>query len=108
MINDCQEWAPGWTLDLHYILPRIVFCSVGKGWKSICFFYEYKDIAEHLRTCSLTNLEYLEAQSLFKEYEAELSSKRIEDLKVHVLLDKHEGVIGVVNSYKGKRRNTNA
>lgn len=75
----CKEWLPGWHLDLEYTLPRIVFSKDTGSGRSTCYIYEYKDINDHLKTCSLTNLEYLEAKLFYKEHCLELLKRKMED-----------------------------
>jgi hypothetical protein len=70
-----HNWKPGWQLDLEYRLPRIVFHAVKNN--STCYMYELKDFKEHLRTCELTNLEYLEGISLYEENLLLLQKKEI-------------------------------
>src|ERR1035437_3640597 len=68
-------WAPGWHLDLEYVLPRVVFQKDS----SICYMYDFSDFDAHLRTCGLTTLEYLEGKSFYREYCVQLLKKRMEN-----------------------------
>ena len=70
-----REWELGWTLDLEYQIPRIIYH------KSVetCYIYKYSDLEGHLKTCGLTTLEYLEGKSFYREHCMELLKIRMED-----------------------------
>jgi hypothetical protein len=70
-----HTWKEGWQLDLEYILPRVVFHK-GSG---TCYMYSLKDFDDHLRTCELTNLEYLEGRLFYREHCMQLLQKRMTD-----------------------------
>lgn len=74
-----REWTPGWHIDLEYQLPRFVFSKNTGSGRSTCYIYESKDIEAHLKTCGLTNLEYLEAKSFYRDHCIELLKKRMEN-----------------------------
>jgi hypothetical protein len=57
-----RKWKNGWQLDLEYTLPRVVFHKDS----STCYMYNVKDFDEHLKSCGLTNLEYLEGLEFYK------------------------------------------
>lgn len=82
-----HSWKPGWQLDLEYHLPRLVFYKDS----SACYVYESKDFKEHLRTCSLTNLEYLEGLDLYKKVD-------LRSLRENIMVQRFElGIIGITN-----------
>jgi hypothetical protein len=102
-----REWAPGWHLDLEYDIPRIVFSKHDGIGTSVCYIYEYKDIAEHVRTCNLTNLEQLEARSFYREHCIKLLKRRIEDrisLANNTVVHQFITERGTINTHKDKRR----
>jgi len=86
-----HTWKEGWQLDLEYILPRVVFHK-GSG---TCYMYSLKDFDYHLRTCGLTNLEYLEGKLFYRENCASLLEEKMKNRcisKAHELIlkgDKH-------------------
>lgn len=70
-----QTWKEGWQLDLEYIVPRVVFHKNS----GTCYMYNSKDIDDHLKTCGLNTLEYLEGKSFYREHCLELLQKRMEN-----------------------------
>ena len=66
-----HSWKEGWQLDLEYMIPRVVFHKKS----STCYMYNLKDFDDHLRTCGLTNLEYLEGKLFFRENRSLLYKK---------------------------------
>jgi hypothetical protein len=74
--EELNRFCPdGWTLDLEYMIPRIIFHKRN----STCYIYKYNDLEEHLRSCELTTLEYLEGKSFYREHCMELLKIRMED-----------------------------
>ena len=66
-------WSNGWHLDLEYMKPRIVFHKSAGSGNSTCYMYEPKDFDDHLKTCGLTNLEFIEGKLFYKEHQKEIN-----------------------------------
>ena len=67
-IIDNKSFKIGWSLDPTYKKSRIVFRKIGKGSDSACFIYNKCDLKDHLDSCCLTNLEYLEGQEFYQSF----------------------------------------
>jgi hypothetical protein len=80
-----HSWKDGWQLDLEYMLPRVVFHKKS----STCYMYNAKDFDDHLRTCGLTNLEYLEGKLFYREHCMQLLTKRMEN---RIPVDEQKGI----------------
>ena len=74
-----RVWTPGWHLDLEYQVPRVVFHKRTSSGNSTCYMYTSKDFEDHINTCGITTLEYLEGKSFYREHCIKLLKKRIED-----------------------------
>jgi hypothetical protein len=69
-----RKWVNGWHFDLEYVLPRVVFHKEN----STCYMYNLKDFDEHLKSCGLTNLEYLEGVLFYRENGVQFLEKKLE------------------------------
>src|ERR1035437_4913211 len=72
-------WTPGWHLDLENPIPRVVFNTRSSSSNSTCYMYTSKDFEDHIKTCGITTLEYLEGKSFYQEHRIELLKKRVEN-----------------------------